>query len=632
MSAEKNPPAENSTPDSHVWSGPADVVGAAAAHVAATSVRTRLVALGLVAAMAATTLVIWGSPSLRSSLDDAVDGTAGAVTASDDLAESISDRDDSEQRAQRSETRSTLTALAAALTAADRETAADLARQVIAASGDDPKLEEMLADIGLTPEQLWRVAGAGTAKTFDELLVEVGYDGQGGQGGRAGQGSGGSSGSPGSDASGAGWHGGASGGTSGNAPGTSPAGRDSSEYAKRPAQPAPAPDPACWQFTWQQDAQAAYVKDLNDPYGLDGNPGPRDDDGIACRDLPDDPNRAASIPAGAFEPTAPPVQHLLDPARTFFGVHSPQAPYFFGEVEELAQAIDHVPSSVTYFAGWDQDFRPDAADAAWTRNMFPIIAWEARPNETDMGPGSNNAVNEDYQLADIIEGDHDEYLRQYAQDVAEYGLPVGIRLNHEMNGIWYPWAEQVNGNQPGEYVAAWRHVHDVFTEAGADNVLWIWSPNVIEFPQAQPLEELYPGDEYVDFTGLVGYYRKPIEGKEASFQNTYGKSVAKLREVAPGKPIWLTEVGATEQGGNKVDWVTSFFEAMEANPDIKGITWFQREVTAIPIGEKDPVTNDWRITSSPEVTAVARQALDRGGFSAGTAPRQPLPAPIGRVG
>jgi mannan endo-1,4-beta-mannosidase len=45
----------------------------------------------------------------------------------------------------------------------------------------------------------------------------------------------------------------------------------------------------CTDFTWQQDAQAAYAANLSDPWGLDGKPGPHNDDGLACTQLPRDP-------------------------------------------------------------------------------------------------------------------------------------------------------------------------------------------------------------------------------------------------------------------------------------------------------------------------------------------------------
>src|SRR5215203_2052948 len=51
----------------------------------------------------------------------------------------------------------------------------------------------------------------------------------------------------------------------------------------------------CYDFRWQQDAQAVYEADLMDPYGLDGPPGPANDDGLACTDLPSDPHRPLSV-------------------------------------------------------------------------------------------------------------------------------------------------------------------------------------------------------------------------------------------------------------------------------------------------------------------------------------------------
>ena len=74
-----------------------------------------------------------------------------------------------------------------------------------------------------------------------------------------------------------------------------------------------------------------------------------------------------------------------------------------------------------------------------------------------------------------------------------------------MNGDWFPWAENANGNQPGDYVAAWRHVHDIFTSVGATNATWVWCPYVDATPKLGPLARYYPGDDYVDWTCLDGF-------------------------------------------------------------------------------------------------------------------------------
>jgi hypothetical protein len=63
-----------------------------------------------------------------------------------------------------------------------------------------------------------------------------------------------------------------------------------------------------------------------------------------------------------------------------------------------------------------------------------------------------------------------------------------------------------------------------FTAVGANNVIWIWSPNVIGNLKDVDLAGLYPGSDYIDWLGLGGYYRKPISGKPATFDNTFGES------------------------------------------------------------------------------------------------------------
>ena len=375
----------------------------------------------------------------------------------------------------------------------------------------------------------------------------------------------------------------------------------------------------CWDFRWQQDAQRAYLDNLRDPSGLDGAPGPRNDDGIACRDLPVDRRRAASTAAAAYVaplPDAPSRAALLRPAERYYGVFTRQAPFVMSEVDQLAEATGKTPSSVTFFSGWDQPFRADPIVNAWRRDMLPIVSWESRPHRTPMGPGSDNAVDGRYRLSSIIDGDFDSYIDRWAAAAKQLGLPFGLRFDHEMNGFWYPWSEQANGNRPGEFARAWRHVHDRFTAAGATNIIWIWSPNVIGALEDVRLDELYPGGDYVDWLGLGGYYRKPIPNKPATFTNTFGKSLAALRAV-DDKPIMLTEIGCTENGGNKPAWIESLFEALSEQPDIIGFSWFNLTVTAIPIGGQLPVTNDWRIDSTPQALAAFREGIADPAYGSG---------------
>jgi hypothetical protein len=395
----------------------------------------------------------------------------------------------------------------------------------------------------------------------------------------------------------------------------------SAEAAAVPARathPAPAGPRAkhCWDFRWQQDAQAAYLADLSDPWGLDGAPGPNDDDGIACSELPVDPRRAPSIPVGARPqpmPTAPPIAALKAPQLRYFGLYTEQSPYSWTEVEHIAQVVGKVPSAAGWFVAGDQDFRPEPVVASWRRGMLPMLTWELRPF-AQMGPGGPTAAP-GYTLADIAGGSLDGYLRKYAQDVAAVKLPLAIRLDHEMNGGWYPWSilDKINPNGAANYVRMWRRVHDIFTAAGATNVIWVWSPNRITYSRSD-FADFYPGDSYVDWIGLTGYYRNPAEAP--TLDATIGSTLRALRDTstfphAP-KPILLSEVGATERGGQKAAWIADFFRSLNLpeNADIIGFCWFSETVTSAA-GEPGAVTNDWRITSSdPAAAAFAAGVAD----------------------
>jgi mannan endo-1,4-beta-mannosidase len=393
--------------------------------------------------------------------------------------------------------------------------------------------------------------------------------------------------------------------------------------------PRPAKRPTrCFEFRWQQDSQAVYLANLADPYGLDGRPGPADDDGIACAELPVDPARPASLPVGARvipKPAAPPLASLLAPAKRFYGIYTEQSPYRWGEVDRVTTAVGKVPNLAGYFSAGDENFRADAVISAWTRGMLPLLTWELRP-KADMGPGSDTALpRPGYSLAEIATGSLDPYLRTYAHAVAALNLPLAIRLDHEMNGAWYPWSiySQKNGRDGKTgaewYRLMWQHVHDIFVQAGATKVIWVWSPNIITWSRSD-FRNFYPGTDYVDWIGLSGYYRRSSE--QPTFDSTFGATLRKLRNPAvfphAAKPILLSEIGATENGGSKAVWINDLFTAFSApeNADLVGFAWFHNTVTSSP-GEPGARTNDWRITSSKAAITAFRDGIADPAFGAG---------------
>lgn len=328
----------------------------------------------------------------------------------------------------------------------------------------------------------------------------------------------------------------------------------------------------CSDFPTQPEAQAAFD---GDPIGfaqLDG-----DGDGRACEGLPGTPSET---PVDNF--VVPTKAELLWPALDLYGLHTTEAPWWFGEVDELTATAHKAPAAVLFFQKWNQPFPTNAIALSWDRHALPIITWE--PVIPNSGVGQP-------KLDDITNGTWDVYLDQWANAAKATGQPLVIRFAPEMNGNWYTWAENQYGNGPGDYIAAWRHVHDRFTAAGADNVIWLWSPNRVDY-QPTPLSTVYPGDQYVDWVGMSAYYRSTTGAPD--FNTTFAQTLAALRAVSD-KPIFISETGADSgNSANDVTWTQNFFNGLAAQPDVIGFSWFNEPKT----------NNDWRLQRDALVFAA----------------------------
>jgi beta-mannanase len=224
------------------------------------------------------------------------------------------------------------------------------------------------------------------------------------------------------------------------------------------------------------------------------------------------------------------------------------------------------------------------------RGSTPMITWE--PWDYTQGveqPG--------YSLRTIADGQFDGYIREWATGLAAFQHPVLIRFAHEMNHPVYPWSVGVNGNTTEDYVAAWRHVHDIFVASGATNVSWVWSP-LIWWEGATPLEPLFPGDEYVDWVALDGYNHVDWGGWQ-SFSHLFAASYQKLTALS-SKPVMIAEVASSEPGGSKAQWITDTYSDAIPNqfPRIKAIIWFNEAKEA-----------DWRVDSSASSLRSFRKAV-----------------------
>lgn len=199
------------------------------------------------------------------------------------------------------------------------------------------------------------------------------------------------------------------------------------------------------------------------------------------------------------------------------------------------------------------------------------------------------AIQPKYKLTNIIRGDFDAFITQWATDARNWGHPFFLRFDWEMNGNWqFPWSVQLNGNTPADYVNAWRHVRDIFNSVGATNATWVWAPNISSW-NTVPMVLLYPGSAYVDWVGLDGYnwaskqnmpwmsFEQVFSGDTSLVSNSKD-SYTEITTVALGKPLMITEFASIEAGdggSKKLQWIKAGLSTIiNRYPQIKAVVWF----------------------------------------------------------
>jgi mannan endo-1,4-beta-mannosidase len=333
---------------------------------------------------------------------------------------------------------------------------------------------------------------------------------------------------------------------------------------------------------------------------------------------------AAAAPAAKRKPAPPaPLYWGAQIGPQLTGEAAPWDMQALFEFERLAQRKVSLSSFNSPFAECEDkhcsfiNFPLTPMSSVRAHGSIPFFSWTsaATPFEANQRP---------YRLSRLIDGSFDSFIRRFAEAARNWGHPFFLRFDWEMNGFWFPWSEGVNGNRRGEFVKAWRHVHDIFTAVGATNATWVWCPNVDFTRKLIPLHRVYPGDAYVDWTCLDGFNwgkRRDSAGWQ-NFNQVYHETYRRVLRIAPHKPMVIGEVASNENGGNKAAWIRHLLKIVPNKyRKVRGLIWFD---------VKDRNTH-WPIESSHAAARAFAKGIQRDVYLqnefAGFNVKGPIPPP-----
>ena len=278
---------------------------------------------------------------------------------------------------------------------------------------------------------------------------------------------------------------------------------------------------------------------------------------------------SASIPAAILSVAHAPTVRLHFPA---VGVYEKQSPVSYVGVSRFSAATKTRIQLAMYYADWGGTFRISFADQAAKRGAATLVMLE---------PWS-------VKLASIADGHQDKWLRSYAAAIKSFRDPVIIAFGHEMNGCWYPWGPCKT--PPRVFTAAWRHVVTVFRQMRVNNVRWLWEANAVWKGKAKRLTALradYPGDKWVTYVGVTGYYAR----SSSTFSSEFSATMDAVRHFAH-RPLMIGETGVAP-GRAQAQQIKNLFAGAKAYHVI-AVVYFDVDQKAAGAFKQD-----WRLEGKP---------------------------------
>jgi len=301
------------------------------------------------------------------------------------------------------------------------------------------------------------------------------------------------------------------------------------------------------------------------------------------------------------------IEKLRSPDTLLFGVFDNEYQNNFENILSFDHHLGFTLPILHIYVAWGdkprEKFPMIYVKSIHDLGSIPMITWEPWLNDFDRESHGLEWLEDPNVegMKALANGDYDFYIEEWSKQVADFGHPIFIRFGHEMNDPYrYPWGPQ--NNQPEDFVAAWKHVIDVFRKNDVDNVIWIWAPQ----PSHLLYAEYYPGHDYVDWVGVgaLNYGTVASWSQWWTFKEIFGDYYYWLDMI--DKPQMITEMGSLKVGGNRTQWFREAFNHLPTKyPRIKSILFFNHSEDNTTFNK----SLDWSIAKDTVTCAAIQQSI-----------------------
>jgi hypothetical protein len=187
--------------------------------------------------------------------------------------------------------------------------------------------------------------------------------------------------------------------------------------------------------------------------------------------------------------------------------------------------------------------------------------------------------------ASVAAGAYDQTLAAQARGIATLRVPVFVTFDHEPDQV-----QNSDKGSPSDFVAAWRHVHELFQHNGAGNAVWVWV--VTGYEQTfSAAGRMWPGDDSVDWISWEAYNAAGCRtGRPDPAQTqTFAESALGMFDwlmqngsrygIDTSKPMMISEAASVVFGSDaalSAAWYQQIPTVLRTHPQIRAIGLWDR--------------------------------------------------------